>query len=393
MGMNCPDFDILMMLLDSELAGEKLKEVSDHVKSCSRCRELIDSQRMLETSWRDSFVTPEDDKFRSMEWIIYRRMHRPSRWKFFVPAAAGIIAVLLGVKLIMDNEPFKGRVTEFSRDSRIDYVSYTLRLVEDRTESLTSTVDGAESETASDNARAFAPAESDVSTGDVTTEVTGESVDYFITDGVPELPQSSTEEEDAVESLRGAGSLGQEGDRETVVGGAVTGSASGGSGGTVFSGYYEECEESEIAFETVFMDDVVEDILQEEMIDETCEITLSLDADTSGLATAQTVASSVSPCTEAQDNRTFNQSCEYHSRFNETSDNDIGALKGDIYIKLVFDADGQPDSSTAFLLDSLFAGWNDYISFVYRDTVLVIPLADVRELLMEGSAVPAETIE
>jgi hypothetical protein len=393
MGMNCPDFNTLMMLLDSELTGEKLKEVSEHVKSCSRCRDLIDSQRKLEASWRDGFVTPKDDKFRSMEWIIYRRMNRPSRWKFFVPAVAGIIAVLLGVKLIMNNEPFKGRETEFLRESRIDYVSYTLRFEYMRDESTVSDIDGAELETALENEAVIAPDESDDSVEDVLVEITSEQLGFGATDGAPELPQSSTEEEDEAEFLRGAGGPAQASDQETIVGGAVTGSASGGSGGAGFPGYVEECGESELAFGTVFGDDTLEDICQGEMIDETCEITRTLDTDTTVLVTAQTVDLSVSPCEESQDNRAFHQYYEYHSRLNETSDNDIGVWKGDIYIELVFDADGQPDSSTALLLDSLFSGWSDYISFIYRDTVLVIPLADIQQLLVESSSVPAQTIE
>ncbi|MCD4700757.1 MAG: hypothetical protein K8S24_02770 [Candidatus Aegiribacteria sp.] len=391
--MNCPDFNTLMMLLDSELTGEKLKEVSEHVKSCSRCRDLIGSQRKLEASWRDSFVTPKDDKFRSMEWIIYRRMNRPSRWKFFVPAAAGIIAVLLGVKLIMNNEPFKGRDTEFLREGRIDYVSYTLRFENMRDESTLSDIDVPDYETVLEGTTVTVPPDSDISTGWVSTETACEAEDISIADGVLEMPQSAVDGEGAGEHLRGAGDFAQESDQENIVGGAVTGSTSGGSGGAGFPGYVEECGESELAFGTVSGDDAVEDICHGDMIDETCEITCTLDTDTTGLATAQTVDLSVSPCEESQDNRAFHQYYEYHSRFNETSDNDMGVCKGDIYVELVFDADGQPDSSTVLLLDSLFSGWSDYISFIYRDTVLVIPLADIQQLIVESSTVPAQTIE
>ncbi|NOQ21718.1 MAG: hypothetical protein GQ565_03570 [Candidatus Aegiribacteria sp.] len=336
--MNCPDFDTLMMLLDGELEEEKLKEVSEHLMLCSRCRYLIDSQRNLETSWRDSFVTPEDDKFRSMECSIFNRINRRSRWKIFVPAAAAIIAVLLGVKLILD-KPFPGRVTELSRGGRAEYPVDNVQFGDVPEESLTSDIDGIDSE-------------NDVSTGDVTAEITGKTEGYSLADVEPAQPQSSAGENSA-----------------------------------------EEHEEIEIPEEIISMGAVEGSSLEEQMDDISDIITLSLDADTTGLGTAGTMPSFTSTSEETEDNRALNQSGEYYSRLHETSGCGMNASGADIYIELVFDAAGQPDSSTALLLDSLFAGWSDYIPFVYRDTVLVVPLADVQELFMESTAVPAETIE
>lgn len=378
--MNCPDFDTLMMLLDGELEEEKLNEVSAHLVSCCRCRDLIDSQKNLEASWRDSFVTPDTDKFRSMEWIIYRRMNRRSRWKFFVPAAAGIIAVLLGVKLIMDNQPFKGRVTELSRDGRTEYASYTLRLVEETDELLDSGIDGTDNETVSEIAPDQTSVDRDILAEGGTLETTSRVDNYSITDG--EMPESASEEEDAGESsLRCISSLVQEIDQQTIVGGVVTESVSGAGGSAGFSGY--GIEETEIAFETTFMGDAVETGCFEEQTDDISDITLSLDADTTELAAAQTVASSVSPCDESQDNRALPQSIEYYSRFHDLPDHKMDSLKANIYVELVFDADGQPDSCTALILDSLFPDWSDYISLEYSDTVLVIPLADIQQLFSE----------
>ncbi|MEN8209766.1 MAG: zf-HC2 domain-containing protein, partial [Candidatus Fermentibacteria bacterium] len=178
--MNCPDFDTLMMLLDGELPSARMKEVSEHVRLCSRCRNLIDSQRKLETSWRDSFTAPKEDDFRSMEWIIYRRMNRRSRWKFFVPAAAGIIAVLLGVKLIMENQPFKGRISESSIDRQTDYESYVLHLEDTRDDSAASDGDGFES------------AET-LSTEDTTRETAAEVSDDVAGSARYEAPHSAAE--------------------------------------------------------------------------------------------------------------------------------------------------------------------------------------------------------
>ncbi len=391
--MNCPDFDTLMMLLDGELEEERRKEVSDHVKSCSRCRNLIDSQRNLETSWRDSFVIPEDDKFRSMEWIIYRRMNRRSRWKFFVPAAAGIIAVLLGIKLIMDNQPFKGRVTELLRDGRTEYASYTLRVVEDRDELPASGIDGFDSEETAVDSSIIAPADRIISTEDVSGETISEGVGYGTANAEPLQQQSAERVDDAVEYHRGSSSVNQETDLQSVTGGEVTAGGSGGIGGAAPFGYInEECEEAEIPEEIIFSG-AAQSSCCEEQIDDIGDFTLSLDTDTAGLAVIETMPSSTEICEDTEDNRELNQPCDYYSLIYETSDFDLNTAKADVYVELVFDSGGQPDSNTALLLDSLFTDWSDYIPFVYRDTVLLVPLEGVSELFIEGSAVPAETIE
>ncbi len=390
--MNCPDFDTLMMLLDGELEEERVKEVSEHLRHCSRCRNLIDSQRKLETSWRDSFVTPEEDKFRIMEWIIYRRMNRRARWKFFVPAAAGIIAVLLGVKLIMDNEPFKGSITELSRESRADYESYTLRFEYVQDESTVSDIDGFDSEETDADGSIPTPVEELVSVEDVSAETISESVGYGITEVELAVLQPANEEDGPEDSLRGIGSITQEADRMIAAGGeALTGGAGGsaGPGGLV---YEEECEEIELPGEMV-CSGAVEGICPEEQMDDIACVTLSTDADTAVFAGSETVPSSTGVCEDTEDNSGWNQSSDFYSRYHDTSEHDIGASKTDIYVKLVFDAGGQPDSSTALLLDSLFASWSDYIPSVYRDTVLVVPLTGISELFEEGSAVPAQTIE
>ena len=391
--MNCPDFDTLMMLLDGELGEERMKEVSDHVRQCGRCRNLIESQRNLETSWRDSFVTPEDDKFRSMEWIIYRRMNRRSRWKFFVPAAAGIIAVLLGIKLIMDNQPFKGRVTELSRDGRTEYASYTLRLVEETDELPALGIDGFDSDETAVESSIIVPADQIVSTEDVSVETTSEGVGYGTANAEPLQQQSEETVNAAVENLRGSSSVNQETDLQSVTGGEVTAGVSRGIG-TMAQYWYinEECEEAEIPEEIIFSG-AAEGCSLEEQIDVIGDVTLSMDADTAGLAVIETVPSSTGISEDTEDNRGLNQSCDDYSRFHEMSDYDMNAAKADVYVELVFDEEGQPDSNTVLLLDSLFTDWSDYIPFVYRDTVLIVPLEDVLELFIEGSAVPAETIE
>ncbi|RKZ09452.1 hypothetical protein DRQ25_06360 [Candidatus Fermentibacteria bacterium] len=392
--MNCPDFDTLMMLLDGELEEERSKDVSEHLRHCSRCRSLIDSQRNLETSWRDSFVTPEEDKFRIMEWIIYRRINRRARWKFFVPAVAGIIAVLLGVKLIIDNEPFKGRITELSREGRTEYESYTLRLDYVQEESTISNIDGFDPEETDSDGSISAPVEELLSAEDVSGETISESVGYGITEVELAVLQPAAEEDGLEAALRGTSSIAQEADQMIAAGGEALAGGAGGSGSAGLGGLVneEECEETELPGEIV-CSGAVEGICPEEQMDDMACITLSTDADTAVSVGSETVPSSTGVCEDTEDNIGWNQSSDYYSRYHDTSEHDIGDYKAENYVELVFDAGGQPDSSTALLLDSLFASWSDYIPSIYRDTVLVVPMAGIQEFFEEGSTVPVQTIE
>ena len=391
MGMNCPDFETLMMLLDGELEEERSKEVSEHLRHCSRCRNLIDSQRNLEASWRDSFVTPEEDKFRIMEWIIYRRMNRRARWKFFVPAVAGIIAVLLGVKLIMNNEPFKGRITERSREGRTDYASYTLQFGYMQDESTISDIDGFDREEPDADASIPAPVEELVSAEDVSIETISDPIGYSVAEVELAVLQPANEEDISGDTLRGIGSIALEADRMIAAGGeAVAGGAGGsGSAGPGLIAFEEECEETELSGEIVFSGAVAR-ICPEEQLDDIASATLSTDADIAVSAVSETVPSSTGISEDTEGISGCNQSSDSYSRYHDTHEHDIGANN---YVELVFDPGGQPDSSTALLLDSLFASWSDYIPSVYRDTVLVVPMAGIQEFFEEGSTVPAQTIE
>ncbi|MCD4774732.1 MAG: hypothetical protein K8S15_01610 [Candidatus Aegiribacteria sp.] len=386
--MNCPDFDTLMMMLDGELREEQLKAVSEHVMSCSKCRKLIDSQRKLEASWRDSFVEPDDEEFRSMERSIFSRINRRWRWRTIVPAAAGIIAVLLGVKLILNNQPSLDRVTDLSRTERMEYTTDAEKSGEEQTEYLSSDDGDFENETAAESAPALGSSASLVSEDAAEeTSVNGPEIDGAT---VVELvqPQAAVEETDNGESLRGAVGFVHETDRQITTGGAVAGSGGG-------SGFYnapEESEESETTDEIIFMGAEVIPVC-EEPAETYRDITLSLDADTTGLETATTVTLTASATEETEDNRISHQSTESYSRFDDLYGDDFETPDGEVYVELAFDASGIPDSITALLLDSLFIDWSDYIPFHCRDTVLIVPLAGVQDLLMNENNVPAETIE
>ena len=100
--MNCPDFATLMRYMDRELPDDTAKTVKKHLESCSRCRALVRSQERLEESWRNAYVPPGGSVFERMEEETFRRIGEgKSRRRFILPAAAGLIAVLLGLKLIL----------------------------------------------------------------------------------------------------------------------------------------------------------------------------------------------------------------------------------------------------------------------------------------------------
>jgi len=390
--MKCPEFDTLMMFLDGELPEEELEAVSKHVMSCSNCRKIIDSQRKLETSWRDSFVIPENEQFRRLEQSIYNRINRHSRWRALVPAAAGIIAVLLGVKLIINNRPAPDRITELYRGIREEeYVIDDRSIIGDQMERIS----GIDSEHLDDlNESAPVAIPSDVQT--TVEEVTEETISWHDAEGTfleQEVQMGSAQEEEIIAgSMSIADSPDQESDGQSPTSDTeiATGAAAGGSGG--FYGYTitEESEEYEAPAEAVTGIAAAEDSGCEIQMDETCDILFSLDTDTAGLETVQTVSINSD---EIEDNRSSIQAGEIHSRLNGFTADYSESSAEEVFVELAFDADGIPDSFTVLLLDSLCAGWSDYIPFYYRDTVLTVPISDLQSLFMDESAVTVESME
>lgn len=386
--MNCPDFETLMMMLDGELQEKELEAVAKHVLSCSKCRVLIDSQRKLETSWRDDFVEPDSKEFRDMERSIFNRINRHWRWKALIPAAAGIIAVLLGVKLILNNQPSLDRVIDFSSCEQMNNISEAEKLAEKQGESLPLNDDELFTETSAESTPIFDSSGELLSAEDVISGTFNDVGYDGVVEGESAQTQSEVVEACAEESLRGAVGSVQEIDRQIVTGGAVAGS---GGGGELYSAI-EESEEFDTAEEIVSLgaDDIT---VREESAEISGEITLSLDTDTAELETVLTVSSTVSVPEEMEDNRASDHSAESYTRFYDFPGESYGMPDEGVYIELAFDANGIPDSITALILDSLFVGWSDYIPFYYRDTVLIVPVADVQDLFMDGNVVPAETIE
>jgi len=58
-------------------------------------------------------------------------------------------------------------------------------------------------------------------------------------------------------------------------------------------------------------------------------------------------------------------------------------------VELVFDINGEPDSMTALLLDSLIPRWYLYIPFIFRDTTLIIQRDIICEYFVNINSTPA----
>lgn len=384
--MKCPDFEILMLMLDGELPEDQLKEVTDHVESCRDCTRIIRSQEHIETSWRDNYKSPGDAQFRRFEQQLFEKMHHHSsrKWWTVIPIAASIAAVLLGVKLIISEKP--------SIESPPGYTMHATeenQVVAGRSEQMEDTFspDIPEAESGVDAMMSETPLETQVDqTSDISVETDAHSrmstVGYTGSDTDREIsePPSGSELEmlpDAFGTAQGGNGL---------LGASVTGeeieeslSASAGSGGGVLH------EDHRIFYgDLTSPSESVSSELEQDASE--VETVLSLDLDTAGLETVSSVpASSV-------DNRHAGAG-EGQIDDSIMSVDEAPVLWRDsakyLCVELVFDSDGIPDSMTALVLDSLIPEWYLYIPFMFRDTTLIIQRDDIYEYLVNVNSTPA----
>lgn len=96
--MSCPDRDEIMRWLDGELPEGRRAELEDHLGSCGECRSLLESQRLIESAWRESWKDPDETAFESMRRGI---LSPPPWWKrqrtWF--AVAAVFSVYFGVRV------------------------------------------------------------------------------------------------------------------------------------------------------------------------------------------------------------------------------------------------------------------------------------------------------
>lgn len=100
---DCPDALRLMAYLDGELSPGERETISGHISRCPECSSFIETQRELESSWRNSWQDPPDFRFSAMRRKLFRGGHfRLPGWA--IGMAAGAAAVFLGIRVFQPSD-------------------------------------------------------------------------------------------------------------------------------------------------------------------------------------------------------------------------------------------------------------------------------------------------
>lgn len=389
--MKCPEFETLMLMLDGELSGDQLKDVVHHVETCQRCSDIIGSQVHLETLWRDSLRVPDADKFREIEQRLFERMHRRSRsrWWTVIPVAASIAAVLLGVKLILTDKPSIEDVTGHSMYRSSEDLSAVERMEDFELPAASQPAFGADPVEVETHMETEIFLEQETSE-DIEPE-TPEDADLFRTIDISEEITSLSKTADlGYPESEYAGELSEytsRGVTEELVD-TYTGSAAGGINRIAGGEMVLEEEESQSADDLVFEGDELcqqvastGQLLHNETVDST---------NGQGLTAACTMTASSDE--RSEETEMFQVADGSVMSEDSARVRSLGSAKL-MNAELFFNAKGEPDSITALLLDSLIPEWHEYIPFTFRDTALIVPLADIQDLLINENYEPAELNE
>jgi len=103
--MNCPGSEKIMALIDGELSTEEKAAVREHIAGCADCRRLIEKQKLIEDTWRESYTSPSDFEFNAFEKRLTNKLFRRSWVRTALPVAAAFVAVLLGVRIFIIDGP------------------------------------------------------------------------------------------------------------------------------------------------------------------------------------------------------------------------------------------------------------------------------------------------
>lgn len=97
--MSCPEELALMAFMDGELDSGEADRIRAHIQGCGPCRAFVESQSLMEKSWRDSWNDPPGFRFSAMRKALGKPRRRPiPGW--VVGIAAGAAAVFLGVRAL-----------------------------------------------------------------------------------------------------------------------------------------------------------------------------------------------------------------------------------------------------------------------------------------------------
>ncbi len=104
--MSCPDKQVLSAWMDNELTEAETEEIASHINSCLECKNYINSQKLLETVWREGWEDPVKKDFEQMRNTLQQKNPSKKWWKtertWYI--AAVLCAAYLGVKIfVVDN--------------------------------------------------------------------------------------------------------------------------------------------------------------------------------------------------------------------------------------------------------------------------------------------------
>ena len=98
----CPSFEELMALMDGEVSEDTRKRLERHIAQCPSCSRIVDTQKRMESCWRQSWSDPPKRSFTHLQQNVLRRRGRARRlWRFGLPVAAAIVAALVGLRLFV----------------------------------------------------------------------------------------------------------------------------------------------------------------------------------------------------------------------------------------------------------------------------------------------------
>ncbi len=360
----CPSFENLMSFMDGELSPGEAALLGAHLEKCPDCRRVLESQGVLEKSYRESFSPPSEDAFRLMEKRVMASAPRTARR---IPAsiqiAAALILTLAGMRLVAGHETglLPGRQTET--------IVVTAESISGGAD------DGAP---VLDQADSSIPVESVSSASSSTGEVEQGLPVSPAAEGV-EFEEQSQENRadgfgtgglyDATLAMESAGTGGG-----SAVGGGAAGQALP-SGALGNSGSYG-----------VAVDDMVQTACQ--AVPECLSISEERgEPDFAGFMTAGRTcdADGASGASEAPDlERSGFES------FAPGGDQAVGDVAGaqlatssipPACLFLVFKASGEPASPDSVFLDESFPGWKDSLRGEMRDTTLVLSRDGFAELM------------
>jgi len=88
------DPELVTAAVDGELSPEDQARLEEHLRDCPACRQQLESERVLRAQIR---ALPEVAPPAGLEERLRARLRaaRPRRWRFILPLAAGLTAVLL----------------------------------------------------------------------------------------------------------------------------------------------------------------------------------------------------------------------------------------------------------------------------------------------------------